>query len=165
MSFTVCFHLLFDFIKILWSECGKEGNEGEKFAISQSVEFSCSVVSDSLWSCGLQHARLLCALPSPRAYLNTCPLSRWCHPTISSSVVPFSSCPQSCPASGSFLMSWLFVSGGWSIGASASASWIFSVDFERLLLRAMCYAWIVTSGGQGFNPGLEMRFDYLELFV
>ena len=67
-----------------------------------SVQFSCSVVSDSLWPHGLQHARPPCPSPTPGVYPNSCPLSRWCHPTISSSVVPFSSCPQSFPASGSF---------------------------------------------------------------
>ena len=86
-----------------------------------NILFSCSVVSNSLRPHGLQHARLPCPSPSPRACSNSCPLSRWCHPTISSSVVPFSSCLQSFPASGSFLMSWLFISGGQSIGASASA--------------------------------------------
>ena len=75
--------------------------------------FSCSVVSDSLWPHGL-HARLPCPSPSPGAWSNSCPLSWWCHPTISSSVIPFSSCLQSFPASGSFLMSWLFTSGGQS---------------------------------------------------
>ena len=70
-----------------------------------SVQFSCSVVSDSLWPHGLQHARLPCPLPSPGACSNSCPLSQWCHPTISSSFVPFSSCLQSFPASGSFPMS------------------------------------------------------------
>ena len=84
--------------------------------------FSRSVVSDSLWTHVLQCARLPCPSPSPRAFSNSCPLSRWCHPAISSSVVPFSSCPQSFPASGSFLMSRLFASGGQSIGASALAS-------------------------------------------
>ena len=82
--------------------------------------FSCSVMSDSLWTHELQHAWLPCPSPSSRACSNSCPLSRWCHPTISSSVVPFSSCPQSFPASRSFLMSWLFASGGQSIGASTS---------------------------------------------
>ena len=80
--------------------------------------FSCSVVSDSLWPHGL-HARLPCPSPSPGAWSNSCPLSWWCHPTISSSVIPFSSCLQSFPASGSFLMSWLFTSGGQSTGAQA----------------------------------------------
>ena len=85
-----------------------------------SVQFSCSIISDSLWPHGLQHARLPC--PSPGACSNSCPSSRGCHPTISSSVVPFTSCPQSFPASGSFQMSQLFSSGGQSIGVSASIS-------------------------------------------
>ena len=84
--------------------------------------FSRSVVSDSLRPRGLQHARLSCPSPSPRACSISCPLSQWCHPTISSSVAPFSSCLLSFPASGFFPMSQLFVSGGQSIGASASAS-------------------------------------------
>ena len=87
-----------------------------------SVQLSCSVMSDSLRPHGLQHARPPCPSPTPRAYSNSCPLSWWCHPTISSSVVPFSSCPQSFPASGSFQMSQLFTLGGQSIGVSASAS-------------------------------------------
>ena len=70
----------------------------------------------------LQHARPPCPSPTPRVYPNSCPLSQWCHPTISSSVIPFSSCPQSFPASGSFPMSQLFTSGGQSIGVSASTS-------------------------------------------
>ena len=69
-----------------------------------------------------QHARPICPSPTPRVHPNPCPLCRWCHPTILSSVVPFSSCPQSFPASGSFQMSQLFVSGGQSIGVSASTS-------------------------------------------
>ena len=73
-----------------------------------SVQFSLSVVSDSLRPHGLQHTRLPCPSPTPGACSNSCPLSRWCHPTISSSVVPFSSCPQSFPASGSFPMSQFF---------------------------------------------------------
>ena len=71
---------------------------------------------------GLQHLRLPCPSPTPGVYLNSCPLSRWCHPAISSSVVPFSSCPQSFPASGSFPMSQYFTSGGQSIGTLALAS-------------------------------------------
>ena len=86
-----------------------------------SVQFSCSVMSDSLWSHGLQHARILCPSPTPGAGSNSCPLSQWCHPTNSSSVVPFS-CLQSFPASGSFPMSQLFASCGQSIGIAASAS-------------------------------------------
>ena len=87
-----------------------------------SVEFSHSVMSKSLWPHGRLHTRLPCPSPTPGACSNSCPLSRWCHPTISSSVVPFSSCPQSLPASGSFQMSQLSASGGQSIGVSASTS-------------------------------------------
>ena len=79
-------------------------------------------MSDSLWSHELQHARSPCPTPTPGAYPNSCPLSHWCHPNISSSVVPFSSCPQSFPASGSLQISQLFTLGGQSIGVSASAS-------------------------------------------
>ena len=86
-----------------------------------SVQFSCSVVSDSLQRDGLQHARLPCPLPTPRACTNSCPLSWWCHPTIPSSVVPFSSCLPSFPASRSFPVSQFFASGGQSIGVSVSA--------------------------------------------
>ena len=75
-----------------------------------SVQFSHSVVSDCLWPHGLQHVRFLCPSPSPGVCSNSCPLSQWCHPTISSSVILFSSCPQSCPASGSFPMSCRFQS-------------------------------------------------------
>ena len=85
-----------------------------------SVQFSHSVMSDSLQPHELQHTKPPCPSPTPRAYPHSCPLSWWCPPTISSSVVPFSSCPQSCPASGSFQMSQLFTSGGQSIGVSAS---------------------------------------------
>ena len=81
-----------------------------------SVQFSRPVMSDSLWPHESQHARPPCPSPTPRVYPNSCPLSQWCHPTISSSVVPFSSCPQSFPASGSFHTSQLFTSGGQSIG-------------------------------------------------
>ena len=87
-----------------------------------SVQFSHSVMSDSLWPHELQHTRPPCPSPTPGDHPNPCPLSWWCHPTISSSVVPFSSCPQSFPASGSFQMSQLFASGGQSIGVSASTS-------------------------------------------
>ena len=82
-----------------------------------SVQFSRSVVSDSLRPHGLQHARPPCPSPTPRAYSNSCPLSWWCHRTISSSVIPFSSCVQSFPALGSFPMSRFFASSGHSIGS------------------------------------------------
>ena len=99
-------------------------NEPQLFtgSFTNSVQFSCSVVSNSLRPHGLQHARLPCPSPILGAYSNSCPLSRRCHLTISSCVVPFSSCLQSFPASGSFLMSQLFPSGGQNIGASASSS-------------------------------------------
>ena len=87
-----------------------------------SVQFSHSAVSDSLWPHGLQQSRLPCPLTTPGAYLYSCPLSRWCHPTISFSVVPFSSCLKSFPSSGSFPMSQFFASGGQSIGISVLAS-------------------------------------------
>ena len=87
-----------------------------------SVKFSHSVVSNSLQPHESQHARPPCPSPGPRVYPNPCPSSQWCHPAISSSVVPFSSCPQSFPALGSFPMSQLFAWGGQNIGVSASAS-------------------------------------------
>ena len=92
--------------------------------------FSRSVVSNSFWPHGLQHARLPCPSPSSRVCLNSCPLSQWCHQMISSSVAPFSSCLQSSPPSGSFLMSRLFPSGGQITGASASAS-VPPMNFHR----------------------------------
>ena len=92
------------------------------FVTSCSVQFSLSVVSDSLRPHGLQHSRLPCPSPIPKACSNSCPSSQWCHPTISFSVIPFSSCLQSFPTSGSFPMSQFFTSGGQSIGVSASAS-------------------------------------------
>ena len=90
--------------------------------IFSSVQFSHSVVSNSLRPHESQHTRPPCPSPTPGVYPNSSPLSRWCHPAISSSVIPFSSCPQSFPASGSFQMSQLFASGGQSTGASASTS-------------------------------------------
>ena len=90
--------------------------------IQTSVQYSHSVMSDSSRPHESQHARPPCPSPTPRIYSNPCPSSQWCHPAISSSVVPFSSCPQSLPESGSFQMSQLLASGGQSVGVSASAS-------------------------------------------
>ena len=90
--------------------------------VFSSVQFSHSVMSDSLRPHGLQHTRPPCPIPTPGAYSNSCPLSWWCHPTISSCVVPFSSCLQSFPTSGSFQMNWLFASGGQNTGVSALTS-------------------------------------------
>ena len=92
------------------------------FYMDVSDQFSRSVVSNSFWPYGLQHARLPCPSPTPGIYSNSCPLSRWCHLIILSSVIPFFSCLQSFPASGSFPMGQLFASGGQSIGLSASTS-------------------------------------------
>ena len=99
--------------------------DGGGWAVNRMVQFSKfnrSVVSDSLRPHESQHARPPCPSPTPGVYSDSCPSSRWCHPAISSSVIPFSSCPQSLPASGSFPISQLFVWGGQSIGVSASAS-------------------------------------------
>ena len=103
-----------------WQHDGQ--TRGPSNILLPSVQFSRSVVPDSLQPHGLQHTRPSCPSPTFRVYPNSCPLSRWCHQTISSSVIPLSSCPQSFPASGSFPMSQLFASGGQSIGVSASAS-------------------------------------------
>ena len=103
----------------LW---GDIPDPGIKFTSGLVLLFSHSVMSDSLRPHGLQHTRPPCPLLTPGVYSNSCPLSWWCYPTISSSVVPFSSCPQSSPASGSFPISQLFESGGQSIGLSASTS-------------------------------------------
>ena len=89
-----------------------------------SVQFSCSVMSDSLWPHEFQHTRPPCPSPTPRVHSNSCPSSWWCHPAISSSVIPFSSCPQSLPASASFPISQLFTWGGQSTGVSALASFL-----------------------------------------
>ena len=102
--------------------------------------YNCSVLSDSLRPHGLQHASLSCPSPSPRAYSNSCPSSQWCHPTISFSVIPFSSCPQSFPASRSFLMSQLFTSGGhywcfnFSIRPSSEHSGLISVTVSHWII-------------------------------
>ena len=94
-----------------------------------SVQFSCSVMSDSLWPHELQHARPPCPSPTPGVYSNSCPLSQWCHPTISSSVIPFSSCPQSFLASESFPVSQFFASGGQNTGISDSV-WVLQVNIQ-----------------------------------
>ena len=105
--------------KLLWSCYILWSSYMQNF---QSVQFSRSVVSDSLQPHGLQHARPPCHSPTPGVYSNSCPLSRWCHPTISSSVVPFSSTFNLSQHQGLFQMSQFFPSGGQSIGVSASAS-------------------------------------------
>ena len=106
--------VLKDFIVLFYSLNSK--------LINLVSSFSHSVVSDSLRPHELQHTRPPCPSSTPRVYSNPCSSSQWCHPAISSSVIPFSSCPQSIPASGSFPMSELFIAGGQSIGVSASTS-------------------------------------------
>ena len=100
----------------------------------------CSVSHVWLWPQGLQHTRLSCPSPSPGAYSHSCPLSRWCHQTISSSAIPFISCLQFFPASGSFLMSQLFASSGQSVGASVSAS-VLSMNIQGFT-RTVSY-WVL----------------------
>ena len=99
-----------------------ENSHNLRFSQVALSQFNCSVMSDSLWPHGLQHARLPCPSPTSGVYSNSCPLTQWCHPTISSPVITFSSCLQSFPATGSFQTSQLFASGGQSIGVSASTS-------------------------------------------
>jgi len=111
-------------------------------------------MSDSLQPHGLQHSRPPCPSPTPGVYPNSCPLSWWCHPTISSSVIPFSSCPQSFPASGSFPMSQLFASGGQSIGASASASvFLQSIQGWFLLILTGLISLLSNCSRQAIYPG------------
>ena len=105
-----------------------------------TIQFSCSVVYDSLQPHGLQHTRPPCPSPIPRVYSNSCPLRQWCHPTISSCVIPFSTRLQSFPALGSFQMSQLFASGGQSIGVSASIS-VLPMNIQDLFPLG-CTGWI-----------------------
>ena len=108
----------------LYLQCNENATVhiGKPIHAAHLVQFSHPVMYDSLWTHGLQHDRLPCPSTTPGAYSNSCPSSQWCHPTISSSVVPFSSRPQSFPATGSFPRSQFFASGGQSIGVSASTS-------------------------------------------
>ena len=120
MSYVKNFYFYPSLIKNILSKIGLYLTK--HFSCFSSFQFSRSVVSYSLRLHEPQHTRPPCLSPTPGVHPNPWPLSRWCHPTISSSVIPFSSCPQSFPASGSFQMSQLFVSGGQRIGVSASAS-------------------------------------------
>ena len=118
-----------------------------------AIQFSCSVTSSSLQPHGLQHTRLPCPSPTPGVYSNSCPLSRWCHPAISSSVI-FSYCLQSFPASGSFPMSQFFASGGQNIGASASAS-VFPMNIQGWFPLGL------TSLISFLSKGLSRVFSYI----
>ena len=117
----------------------------------RSVQFCYSVVSDYLWPRGPQHARLPCPSPTPRAYSNSCPSSQWCHPTITTSVIPFSSHLQSFPASGSFPMSQFCTSGGQSIGVSASASFLpmilkLNIQKTKIMASDPIISWQIDGG-------------------
>ena len=111
-----------------------------------SDQFSCSVVSDSLRPHESQHARSPCLSPTPGVHSNSCPSNRWCHPAISSSVVPFSSCPPSLPASESFPVSQLFAWGGQSTGVSASASVLPMTTQDWSLLGWNCWIFLQSKG-------------------
>ena len=126
-----------------------------------SVQFSCSEVSNSLWFHGLQHARLPCSSPTPRVFSNSCPLCRWYHPTISSSVVPFSSCLQSFPGAGSFIMSWLFASDGQIIWISASASVLVMNIQDWFPLRSTCLISLQSKGlSRGFSNTTVQKHQF-----
>ena len=125
-TFTYAFHLELNFVHAV---------NRNRFALFILVQFSCSVMSDSLQTHGPQHTRHPCPLPTLGVYSNSCPLSWWGHPTISSSVIPFSSCLQSFPASKSFLMSLQFASGGQILELQLqcqSFQWIFRIDSFRV---------------------------------
>ena len=118
-------------------------------------------MSDSLGPSGLQHARIPCPSPSPRVCSNSCPLSQWCDPTISSSVTPFSSCLQSFPASGSFPMIWLFTSGGQSVRTCALTSVLpmnmqgwFPLGLTGNWVKSTCWYWNASRQETGTSPGI-----------
>ena len=129
------------------------------FIIKQySVQFSHSVGSNSLRPHGLLHTRPPCPSLTPQAYSNSCPLSQWCHPTISSSVVPYSSCLQSFPASRSFPMSQFFASGGQSIGASTLASISPSSEYSGLIsFRIDWFDLLAVQGTQESSPTPQFK--------
>ena len=122
-----------------------------------SVQFSRSVVSDSSRPHESQHARPPCPSPTPGVHSNLCPLSRWCHPTISSSVIPFSSCPQSLPASESFPMSQLFAWGGQSPGVSALASFLPKKSRVDLLQNGLVGSPCCPSDSQESSPTPQFK--------
>ena len=124
----------------MWTGLLREETRLNCLRLGATVQFSCSIMSDSLQPHGLQHTRLPCSSPTPGAYSNSCLLSRWCHPTISPSVIPLSSRLQSFPASRSFPMSQFFTSGGQSIGVSASGSVLPMTiqDFRIWLVWSLC---------------------------
>ena len=127
-----------------------------------SVQFSCSVVSDSLWPHEQQHTRPPCPSPTPGVHPNPCPLSRWCHPTISSSVVPFSPCPQSFPASGQ-----LFPSGGQSTGVSAPVSVLpmNTQDWSPLPLRTLNFFFLLIRGFFFYRSTIDLQMEINSIII
>ena len=138
-----------------------------------SVQFSCLVMSESLWSHEWQHTRPPCPSPTPGVHWDSCPLSQWCHPAISSSVVPFSSCPQSLPASESFPKSQLFAWGGQSTGLSASASfppkksqgwspseWLSVVQMKHHILLLSIYCGVLYFGCVYYSDSTVPPFSF-----
>ena len=123
--------------------------KGPGHIASRSVQFSHSVISDPLWHHGLQYARPPCPSPTTGLCSNSRPSSQWCHPTISSSVIPFSSCLQSFPASGFFQMSQFFAPGGRSIGVSASASVLPMTTQDSFPLGWTGWIFLQSKGSQG----------------
>ena len=128
-----------------------------EFTSVSSVQFSRSVVSDYSWPHESQHARPPCPSPTPGVHSNSCPSSPWCHPAISFSVIPFSSCPQSLPASESFPMSQLFAGGGQSIGVSASASVLPKKSQDDLLQNGLVGSPCTPRDSQGSSPTPQFK--------
>ena len=126
-----------------------------------SVQFSRSVVPNSSWPHGLQHARPPCPSPTCRTYSNLCPSSQWCHPTISSSVIPFSSCLQPFPASGFFPMSQFFASGGQSIRTSASAS-VLLMNIQDWFSLGLVWSPCSPRDSQEFSPTPQLKTSILQ---
>ena len=129
--------------------------------ITRSVQLSCSVLSSSLRPHGLQHARLSCPLPTPGAYSNSCPSSQWCHPTISSTVFPFSFCLQFLPASESFPMSQFFTSCAQSIRISTSASVLLMTTQDWFSLGPTGWIWCSPRDTQESFPTLQFKASVL----
>ena len=144
--------------------CGSQGKVGEKQFCDgytawsfSSVQFSLLVVSDCLRSHESQHARPPCPSPAPGVHTNSCPLSQWCHPAISSSVIPFSSCPQSLPASESFPMIQLFAWGGQSTGVSAQHHSLQRNPRADLLQNGLLGSPFSPRGSQEYSPTPQFK--------
>ena len=143
-----------------WGERIRIAGEGTVKNLNRmlrEIQFSCSVVSNSLWPHGLQNTKPPCPSPTPGVYSNSCPLSQWCHPTISSFVIPFSSCLQSSPASGSSQMSQFFSTGGQSIGVSASTSVLPMNIQEWFPLRWTGWISWMSRNSQDFSPTPQFK--------